>query len=397
MVVAETTRKPMTEVRTTSPMLPPDDELAVRAADGPTRKGRLFNWGLTVFTVVSLLVGLMFGLSSQAVGRVLPGRQLVDEPTVAQKPGTARPTATRVAIDADGADEPEGAILFTTVALDSDISVFDWIEAEYDDDIDLRLRSEVLGTRSVQENRERNLEMMRVSKDAAIVVALGYLGIDVIEETGQGFQAIVDGGPVDGLLTPGDIIIGIDDDEITTFTSLRDALQTKVPGTSGTITVDNIDTLEVRDVEIEWGTHPDGLEGGFIGIESVVPRQIELPLPFDVEIDSGNIGGPSAGLAFTLTILDLLTEGELTGGNNVAVTGTILPDGTVGPVGGVGQKAAAAHEAGAVAFIVPEAVVAEAEPHARDMPIIGVANLDEALAALADLGGQVTDLELMVG
>jgi len=387
----------MTEVSTPPPILPPEVGSATRALDGRKPRSRLFRRVVTVVTVVAAVVGLSLAIPAQALGRIVPGRALIDEDTIAQKPGSARPTIGRVTITGQDVDQPVGSILFTTVSVDSDVSIFDWLQSEVDDDIFLRRRSDVFGTRSVEENRERNLEMMRVSKDIAIVVALDHLGIAVAEETGQGFQAVTEGGPVDGLLEPGDIIIGIDGVEITTLASLRAELATKTPGESGVITVDNIDTLEIRDVELKWGTHPEGVAGGFIGIESVVPRQVELPLPFDVEIDSGNIGGPSAGLAFTLTILDLLTEGELTGGLNVAVTGTILGDGTVGNIGGVAQKAAAAHEAGAVAFIVPEDIVAEAIPRARDMPVIGVGSLEEALAALADLGGQTDDLQLIDG
>lgn len=386
----------MSEVSTPPPMLPPEPPASTRS--DPDQRAR---WGpvtrvVVVLAVLGTLAGLTLVVPAQAVGRIVPGRALIDEATVAQRPGSARPTASRVAITAEGLDQPDGAILFTTVSVDSNISVFDWLESEVDGDIVLRPRVEVFGPRSVEENRERNLEMMRVSKDVAVIAALGHLGITVAEDTGQGFRAVVEGGPADGLLEPGDIIIGIDGAEITTLESLRTELETKVPGETGVVTVENIDTLETRDVEIVWGTPPDpAVEGGFIGIESVVPRQVELPLPFDVEIDSGDIGGPSAGLAFTLTIIDLLTAGELTGGAPVAVTGTITADGAVGPVGGVHQKAAAAYEAGATAFLVPMEMVEEAQRGARDMPVIGVATLDEALGALQDLGGQTEDLELL--
>jgi PDZ domain-containing protein len=386
----------MTEVSTPPPILPPEGDPATRPQTGRSPRSRFWGRLISVVTVVAAVVGLSFAIPAQALGRITPGRALIDEDTVAQRPGSANPTGSRVLVTGTGVDEPDGSILFTTVAVDSDISIFDWLESEVDDDIVLRRRADVFGTRSVTENRERNLEMMRVSKDIAVVVALDHLGIASFEETGQAFQAVVEGGPADGLLVPGDVIIAIDGAEITSFGSLRNELTTKTPGDAGIVTVDNIDTLDVRDVEIRWGIHPDeSVQGGFIGIESVVPRQVALDLPFDVDIDSGTIGGPSAGLAFTLTIIDLLTEGELTGGQNVAVTGTILGDGTVGPVGGVAQKAAAAHEAGAVAFIVPEAVVDQAISGARDMPVIPVATLDDALAALADLGGQTEDLEFI--
>ncbi|MFN6122052.1 MAG: S16 family serine protease, partial [Actinomycetes bacterium] len=120
-------------------------------------------------------------------------------------------------------------------------------------------------------------------------------------------------------------------------------------------------------------------------------------LPFDVDIDSGAIGGPSAGLAFTLTLIDELTPGELTGGRRVAVTGTIRIDGTVGGIGGLAQKVSAVRQLGADVFLVPaeqgEQDIALARQVAGDdLDIVPVANLDEALAALAEYGGNGLEL-----
>jgi len=112
----------------------------------------------------------------------------------------------------------------------------------------------------------------------------------------------------------------------------------------------------------------------------------------DVSIDTGDVGGPSAGLAFTLAIIDDLTPGDLTGGAKVAVTGTISGDGTVGPVGGTGQKAAAVRAKGYDVFLVPSADYEAARQHAGDVDVIAVDTLDDALAALAALGGNVDDL-----
>ncbi|MGH9163958.1 MAG: S16 family serine protease, partial [Acidimicrobiales bacterium] len=117
-------------------------------------------------------------------------------------------------------------------------------------------------------------------------------------------------------------------------------------------------------------------------------RERDFDLPFAVHIDSGAIGGPSAGLAFTLGLLDALTAGELTGGRRVAVTGTIELDGGVGDVGGVAQKTAAVRRAGAEYFLVPPAEFDEAVAHAGgQLQVRRVASLDEALDALAKLGG----------
>jgi PDZ domain-containing protein len=120
-----------------------------------------------------------------------------------------------------------------------------------------------------------------------------------------------------------------------------------------------------------------------------------VELPFRATIDTDAIGGPSAGLAFTLTLIDRLSAGSLAGGQRVAVTGTIQDDGSVGPIGGLRQKVAAVRQSGVRVFIVPKAQgedgvdgLAEArEAAGDDVEIIPVATLEEALEALARRGG----------
>src|SRR5690606_26969751 len=107
----------------------------------------------------------------------------------------------------------------------------------------------------------------------------------------------------------------------------------------------------------------------------------------------GNVGGPSAGLAFTLAIIDQLTAGDLAGGADVAVTGTMSSDGTVGPVGGTAQKAAAVRAEGLDLFIVPTADYEAARSRAGDdLEVVPVDSIDEALAVLGEWGGNVDDL-----
>ena len=120
-------------------------------------------------------------------------------------------------------------------------------------------------------------------------------------------------------------------------------------------------------------------------------------LTADVTINTDRVGGPSAGLAFTLAIIDDLTPGDLSGGKRVAVTGTISEDGSVGEIGGISQKATSAKAAGAEVFIVPacartdikkecERDLAKAKERAGDLQVIPVATFDEALKALQDIG-----------
>ena len=132
-----------------------------------------------------------------------------------------------------------------------------------------------------------------------------------------------------------------------------------------------------------------------LGIPVPEPQPGSPPVapPFDVKIDTGRVGGASGGLALTLGLLDILTSGELTGGHNIAVSGTILFEGTVGDVDGIAQKTAAARASGATHMLVAPRNHAEALAHAGPrLQVLQVANLDQALAALAAIGGELGTL-----
>lgn len=346
-----------------------------------------------VMLVLAAIGVLGFVVPARWVGRVVPGNSIVDTGAVAFRPGSARVVVDAVDITGTETFAPEGLILFTTVSIDDTVSVWEWVEASLDDAIDLRTYESVFGTRSESENRERNLQLMQSSKDTAVVVALDHLGLDVLEATGIGFEETVEDGPADGLIARGDVIVAIAGDPVSDLDSLREILGRHEPGDEVVLSVEDFETGESRQVILVFGVHPDD-GGAFIGIAGVLERTTDLPLPFGVAIDSGRIGGPSAGLAFTLTILDLLTPGELTGGSDVAVTGTISLDGSVGNIGGVAQKAAAARSHGVELFIVPEAAVDMARSTAGSMLVIGVSSLDAALEVLSDFGGQATELAL---
>ncbi|MDE0605553.1 MAG: PDZ domain-containing protein [Acidimicrobiaceae bacterium] len=388
----------MTEEGTSVSMLAPDVEGSAPTDEQTVpvrrkRKRRWFRRVLLALLAAIVLCGASLLVPAKTLGRVIPGQALIDNGAVVTRPGTARSVGDRVDINGRLRYRPDGEFLFTTVSVDLDVSVFEWIQSEVNDDFELQPLGHILGDRTPQENRTRNLEMMSRSKDDAIAAALEYLGVPV-KETGVGFNAVVSDGPVDGLLTVDDVIIAVDGVEISSLQSLRAELARKAPGATGVVTVENEESLQVRDVSVVWGEHPQGLEGAYIGIGEIVPRIEDVSLGIDVEIDTGSTGGPSAGLAFALTIIDWLTEGELTGNQRIAVTGQIFVGGVVGNVGGVGQKAVAARSAGAVAFIVPADLVADAQAQAEDMRVFGVSTLDEAIEALAELGGDTDALHL---
>ena len=127
-----------------------------------------------------------------------------------------------------------------------------------------------------------------------------------------------------------------------------------------------------------------------LGVE-VEPANPVIDADVTVEVDSGDVSGPSAGLAWTLAIIDKLTPGSLTDGRRIAVTGEILDDGTVGPIGGITQKVAAVKRAGIDVFIYPSATPEDEQREMRriagdDVTLWPVADVDEAIERLAPDG-----------
>ncbi len=302
-------------------------------------------------------------------------------------PGSARPTAPLVVADDVEVYVPASDIAFTTVSLRRS-TIGSYVLAWFDDDVQVVEERAVLGDRSPSENRQFNLQLMDTSKQDAIRVALIELGYDVpVEIDGVVVIGVEVGAPAEGVLEPGDTIVSIDGETLGLVTDTSRILAEKGPGTVVTLGVDPPDRSGVRTVEIELAAAADDPTRGFIGVR-LQPRSPVYDYPFPIDIDSGNVGGPSAGLAFTLGVLDVLTPGELTGGQRVAVTGTIDSAGNVGEVGGVAQKTAAVLAAGYDVFLVPSAEYDQAVERAGDdLQVIAVDTLREALDALASLGG----------
>jgi PDZ domain-containing protein len=127
---------------------------------------------------------------------------------------------------------------------------------------------------------------------------------------------------------------------------------------------------------------------GFLGVETATQQDFSIPLA--VSINTQDIGGPSAGLAMTLGVLDALSGGHLVGDKTIAATGTIAPDGAVGDVGGVPQKTIAVERAGATVFLVPPQELAAARSKATpSLHIYAVSTLAQALSVLERLGGRL--------
>jgi PDZ domain-containing protein len=145
-----------------------------------------------------------------------------------------------------------------------------------------------------------------------------------------------------------------------------------------------------RKVEVELLASPNDSNRVLIGFNPRDTRTVSLP--FDVNIDTDQIGGRSAGLSFVLALIDILTPGELAPPGGVVATGTISDDGRVGPIGLLVQKVIAVKQSGIRYLIVPvsqgeEEIQRAREAGGSDVEIIPVATLDEAVQAVAALSG----------
>jgi PDZ domain-containing protein len=282
----------------------------------------------------------------------------------------------------------QGEVLFTTVSLYK-AKTFDAIQSWFNHNIDLVPEKQILGTTKPNQLNQQNLQEMTQSKDTAVDVALRRIGV---QEEGKGtlVAGVERDAPANGHLNAGDVIVSIDGKPTLLSQDAVTVIRAHKPGETSQFVVQGANGQQ-RTETITYGENP-ATHVAYVGI-SLTTKDMHFDVPYTVKIDSGQVGGPSAGLAFTLEIIDTLTPGDLTGGKMVAVTGTIDEDGTVGEVGGVPQKTAAVKAAGAHYFLVPASEYAEAKKHAgKNLTIIPVHSLEDALSAIRTLGGNTAAL-----
>ncbi|OJF14849.1 YlbL family protein [Couchioplanes caeruleus] len=226
--------------------------------------------------------------------------------------------------------------------------------------------------RSEQQVEQQNAEEFKSSQSSAETVALRKLGYPV-----QVFVAdVVADGASAGLLRKDDVITAVDGAPVTSPGKLTELVQAKPAGTALTIAYTRAGEPGTARITTKAAADDDTPR---IGV-SIDKKQ---PHPFTIAIDLDEIGGPSAGLMFTLGIIDKLKPEDLTGGKIIAGTGTIDDEGGVGPIGGIPQKLVGAKDAGAHLFLVPADNCAEALRNAvPGLPMARVATVDDALAAI---------------
>jgi Lon-like protease len=329
--------------------------------------------------------GLLLPLAVLLLVVPIVAGMVVQVPYYLISPGEARGVADLIKVKGDNAKvfPPKGKILFTTVSLAGKVKVFQALSGWLNKEVEVVPEKTITGGAPRQEVRQLNIQAMADSKLTAVKVALERLGYRVTVSGDGALVTLVNpGDPADGQLQIGDVIKSVDGQPVTLHDQVVTVVRQHKPGDTVTVgfkrgTVDKTVTLKTV-------AGSDGVAR--IGVQ-LQTNDLKYDFPVDVSIETGLVGGPSAGLAFTLALIDDLTEGELTGGQNVAVTGTIDADGNVGPVGGVAQKTVTARRAGAVAFLVPPDEEKDAKRFAGKMQIVPVKTLADALTALHRLGG----------
>ena len=288
-----------------------------------------------------------------------------------------------IAIEGAESYDYEGNLYQLTVRRD-EANYFTYVWAKVDNSVDLYSREVILPTGvTPQELSEISMQNMKTSENVAIAVALNLLDYE-IETQGDGVLVvgIMDDSPVAGKLLKEDLIISINNEVIKSTTEFISLLRTYEIGdmvSIGLIRNDKEMSIETKLIEhIDYENEP------MVGFLASTPNQ-RFVFPISVDIDTGNVGGPSAGLMMALNVYNSLTEYDITKGIKVAGTGTIEIDGSVGPVGGVKQKVIAAKNAGSTLILVPTANFDDVQSYIdEDTSIVSVDTFNEALNLISE-------------
>ena len=307
-------------------------------------------------------------------------------------PGEAQPIAAHVHVDGARSFPPRSSVNLVYVRERDNLNYWEYLFAKYVHD-HAELSPEPPPS-PITPDQMAACDM-RDSQATAKAVALRRLGYNMTTLPGMQVVAIYRlDAPVAKVLQCGDVIEAIDGTPTPNHDRLTHAIGSHHIG-------DSVLVRYVRDGKVR--SDPVRLVGDEgvprLGIEATEP----VRYPVKLTIDTGNIGGPSAGLAMTLTLLDTLTPGELTGGKRVVATGTIEPDGSVGEIGAVELKAVAVSQSRADLFLIPKcqedpkrdpagladcrSTNDQARRNAKGVKVVEVGSLDDALAALRAAGG----------
>ena len=322
---------------------------------------------------------------------VLSVMTFVSVPYYALRPGDVYSATGAVSSDTETTYEPMSLIGFVTVSAHRTESLWQWVGAYLDPSATLQHEDVFNRGMTPQERRNTDARLMTRSQDVSVYVALRELGHEL-----PASEVVVSGVipcmPAADHIVIGDVIAAVGGVAVTTAAEVSSAVRSRSVGEVVRFVIRKQGETEAVRIDIGLGSSADPC----IDADSRTSVEDERPLlgvllgnrvgdlGVDITFATGNIAGPSAGLAFALSVTDLLSPGELTEGRPVAVTGTISPDGSVGSVGGIAQKVVAAERRNFRLMLVPEGQFEEASAAAGDeIEIVEVATMSEAMEAVA--------------
>lgn len=310
-------------------------------------------------------------------------------PYYVSKPGMAK--ELEPIIEVENGDNATGSFMLTTIRMGkANIYTYLWAKWQKYQHIypieDIRREDE-----TDREYQLRQLYLMDNSKQSAIEVAYQHAGLEVnYNYQGVYVLNIMEGMPAEGKLEASDRVTKVDGQSFQSSEQFIDMVSSKSEGDSISLTFER--NGEERETDIELQKIAATGKAG-VGITLVDDKEISVDP--EVAIDTSEIGGPSAGFMFSLEIYNQLVQGDITRGYEIAGTGTIAPDGTVGRIGGIDQKIVAADNAGADIFFAPnennsdksnyKEAVKTAKDIDTDMKIIPIDTFDDAVKYLEDL------------
>ena len=355
---------------------------------------------------------------------------LIQLPYYAVTPGSAPNVSELIKVPSAYRHEHRGSVHLVYVEL-TRIRAIEYPYFWLDPNASIEPAGAVLGTETpAQYDIEGQIDMA-TAQQAATVVALRELGYTVpVSAIGALVYGVLPASPALQALQVGDVISGVDGHPVHTYLDLQRRLEGLAPGTTIHLVVSPYAASKTHRVTLRLGVfrlqgkgtaqtvacarigqgtqypvaklvtvaggkahqvacmgiYPQGSGGP--GVDGTAFHLGRLPVP--VDLSSEGIVGPSAGLAFTLGLIQELDAADLTGGHKIAATGTMSIDGTVGDVGGVAQKTIAVRDAGATVMLVPKQEYQVARAHAGShLKIYAVSTISQAIHVLESLGGRI--------
>ncbi len=328
--------------------------------------------------------------STLLLALVIIGGMYYSMPYYVSKPGMAKELGPIITVE--GGHKDEGNFMLTTVRMGR-ANIYSYLEAKMRKYEELYPLDMILYDKETEEEyNARQLHMMTSSKLNAIEVAYHKAGIPVqYKYKGIYVVQVVPGMPADGKLHAGDRIYKVDGNEFSSSEKFIEYVANKQAGDMVTLTYSR--NKQTSDVSLSLQPFKEDPKKIGIGISLVDDKEIMVDPKVSVKTDE--IGGPSAGLMFSLEIYNQLISEDLTKGYQIAGTGTIDEKGNVGPIGGIDQKIVAADKAGAEIFLAPNekgaknsnyhiAIKTAKDIHTK-MKIIPVDTFDDAVKYLVKL------------